>query len=405
MSPQRRTRGDGSIYQRCTTADGCPPTVTRADGKKVRPEHSCHGRWFYLVDVTIPGGTRKRRTVSAATLKELRPKITALKKRTAAGVTGDPTTTTLQWVTYWLDEIADLRPTTERTYRGYVTTWIKPHVGNVRLINLTPEHVRSMLKAMEKAGKAPATRKQVLSILSKALTVAMREGKVERNVCDTIARPSLADQARHGVLSLDDVAKALPVIARHENAARWLAALVLGIRQGEALALAWEDVHLDDPEQPWMHIRRSQDGKTLTVGPVKSKASDRIIPVIPPVYAAMLALRERSGGTGLVWGPRRPWEDYDEWHEILKAAKVDVVPVHAARATTASILDRLGATPRQVADILGQSTVHVGQKHYVHSQQDALASALTRVGELFTLPVERPAIAAEPAADGTGERA
>lgn len=81
------------------------------------------------------------------------------------------------------------------------------------------------------------------------------------------------------------------------------------------------------------------------------------------------------------------------------------MPVHAARATTASILDRLGATPRQVADILGQSTVHVGQKHYVHSQQDALASALTRVGEFFTLPVAPPAIAAEPAAAGTGERA
>lgn len=361
VAKQRRTKGEGSIYQ--------------------RPD----GRWYYIVDITVPGGGRKRRTVSAATRKELTPKIRALRKRTEAGTATDGTQTVAAWITYWLDEISDLRESTKKTYRGYITKWIVPHVGKVKLADLTPEHVRSLMSAMEKADRAPATRKQVLSILSKALDVAHREGKVDRNVCDTVVRPSLARQKRHGVLTLDQVKALLPHIYAHDNKARWLAAIILGLRQGEALGLAWADVHLDDPE-PWLHVREAQ-ARDLTLDGVKSAASDRVVPIIEPVYTALLEQRERDGADGLVWGPRPNWSDYNEWHRLLDVAGVPRVPVHAARATAASVLDAMGATPRQVADILGQATVHVGQKHYVHSEAGQLRAALTRAGDAITGPV------------------
>lgn len=351
----RRTKGDGSIYQR-----------------------SSDGRWFGVVDLTTPGGGRKRRTVSAKTKAEVRVKLSALQKRTAAGATSDGTQTVAAWLTYWLDEVADVRDSTAKTYRGYVDNWIIPEVGRVTLANLAPEHVRAMLSKMDKAGKSPATRKQVLSILSKALVIAAREGKVERNVCDTVARPSLAKQERHGVLTLQQVAVLVPHLRAHPNGARWLAAIVLGIRQGEALGLAWDDVDLDGPE-PGMYIRQAQQ-KDGTLGPPKSRASIRPVPIIPPVYEAMIEYRQRVGSDGLVWGPRGNRADYNEWHRLLAEAGLPKVPVHAARATASTVLDIMGATPRQVADILGQAQVHVGQKHYVHSQPADLRAALTRAG-------------------------
>lgn len=355
MSSERRTKGDGSIYQR-----------------------SSDGRWFGVVDLSTPGGGRKRRTVSAKTKAEVRIKLRALQKRTAAGATNDGSQTVAAWLTYWLDEVAELRASTAATYRGYVDNWIIPEVGRVRLADLTPEHVRAILSKMDKAGRSPATRKQVLSILSKALVIAAREGKVERNVCDTVARPSLAKQERHGVLSLQQVATLLPHLRAHPNGARWIAAVVLGIRQGEALGLAWEDVHLDDAD-PWLHIRQAQQ-KDGSLGPLKSRASDRVVPIVSPVHEALVQQRERDGSAGLVWGPRHNRADYGEWHRLLAAAGLPKVPVHAARATAASVLDAMGATPRQVADILGQAQVHVGQKHYVHSQPTDLRAALTRAG-------------------------
>lgn len=374
---ERRSKGDGSIYQRCEARFGCPPI-----GEGGRPKHSCQGRWFGVVEMTTPGGGRKRRTASAKTKQEVRLKLRDLQKRTAAGTKRDGSQTIAAWLTYWLDEVADVRASTERTYRGYIQTWIVPQLGRIRLSNLSPEDVRGLMRHMEKQGKSPATRKQVLAILSKALEVAGREGKVDRNVCDTVARPSLANQETHGALTLPQVAILLPHILEHRNAARWAAAVVLGIRQGEALGLAWDDVHLDDTDDPSMLIHRAQTGPAtnLTLGPVKSRASNRSVPIVTPVYEAFVLQRKRDGSSGLVWGPRPPRQDYNEWHALLDAAGLPRVPVHAARATAASVLDAMGATPRQVADILGQSQVHVGQKHYVHSQPGDLRAVLTRAG-------------------------
>lgn len=361
MSPQsnRRHKGEGSIYQR-----------------------ESDGRWVGSVDLGYMNGKRVRRTVSAKTLRELHPKMKALRKRTEAGVIGSDQTVD-KWVTYWLDEISDVRPSTAKTYRGYIATWVTPALGSVKLSALAAEHVRALMTHMETQGKAPATRKQVLSILSKSLTVAVREGKIERNPCDTVERPSLAEQKTHGHLSLQEVAQLSPHLATHANRARWLTALVLGIRQGEALGLAWEDVHLED-DAPWMWIHQAQDSTSgNAIGPVKSLASDRRIPIVPPVDAALREWRKNSGGRGLVWGPLDNKDDWREWQELLKAAGLPSRPVHAARATAATILDEMGATPRQIADILGHSTVKIAQQHYVSSDAPQQRAVLAKGGALL----------------------
>lgn len=356
----RRHKGEGSIYQRATD-----------------------GRWMGVVDLGMMNGKRTRRTVSAATLRELRPKMKALRDRTEAGVTGSNQPVS-KWVVYWLDEISDVRDSTRRTYRGYVETWIEPALGSMKLSALAAEHVRALMTHMETKGRAPATRKQVLSILSAAMEVAVREGKIERNPCATVERPSLAAQETHGHLTLDEVKLLVPHLAVHENRARWLTALVLGIRQGEALGLAWADVHLDDCD-PWMLIHQSQsrrDGK-FVLGPVKSRAGNRAIPLVPPVDQALRDWRETTGGRGLVWGPRHTKPEYVEWQRLLSDAGLEKRPVHAARATAASILDAMGATPRQIADILGHSTVKVAQQHYVASDAPQLRAVLAKSGELL----------------------
>src|SRR5690349_13557468 len=96
----RRTRGEGSIFQ-------------RADGM-----------WVGRLDLGLVGGKRLRPQVTAKTLKELRPKFAELKARTEVGVitSNDPLSA---WLDYWLENIIDrdLKPRTAIGYRGYVETW------------------------------------------------------------------------------------------------------------------------------------------------------------------------------------------------------------------------------------------------------------------------------------------
>ena len=369
----RRGPGEGSIYRRSD------------------------GRWFGALDLGWQGGKRIRKTVSARTKNEVIRKLGALHDDLAAGIVSDGSTTVDAWMTYWLDQIAakKVRPTTLRTYKAYTAKWITPHLGKHRLDKLTPEHVRALYAAMEKAGKSAATIKQVDAILSRALRIATDEGKIRRNPCASVSVTT--PTGSHGKLDADEARKVLTVLAGREDRARWYAALLLGLRQGEALGLAWEDVDLDAGT---LHIHQAQTwtkGAGFGLGRPKSATSTRTIPIggLPEVVAAFKAMP--GPRIGLVWGPRHGRADYADWQRLLAAAGVPKRPLHAARATTASLLSEFGVPDKVISEILGHSKVAVTQAHYIHGDPIVHAAAL---GQLATFMRQAHVARIETAAPG-----
>lgn len=349
MADSRRHKGEGSIYQRASD-----------------------DRWVGVVDLGWVGGKRVRKTVTAATLRELRPKLKAMRERIERGVITDESTVQ-QWLTHWLDDIASkkVRDRTLVGYRGYVEQWIIPTLGKVRLRDVKPEHVRAMHRTMAEAGKSDATQRQAHMILQRALRVAEQEGKILRNPCSMVDAPKVGTK-HHAALDMEQ-ARALLRWTDQQDArtrARMGAALLMGLRQGEALGLLWDDVDFEAGE---VHVHQSLArvaGKGLRIGPVKSTASDRYVEIDGSVSSALMDWRSECGGQGLVFGgdkPMDPRADWQWWKDALSAAGVPDVPLHGARATCASILDALGYSPRLVADILGHGSVMVTQKHYARS--------------------------------------
>ena len=66
--------------------------------------------------------------------------------------------------------------------------------------------------------------------------------------------PKLTDEETEPY-SIGEVRRLLKVVAERRNGARWVVALALGLRQGEALGLKWEHVDLDTG---LMRIRRNR---------------------------------------------------------------------------------------------------------------------------------------------------
>lgn len=363
----RRHKGEGSIYQR----------------------DSDH-RWVGVVDLGWVGGKRVRKTVTATSLRDVRAKLKALKEQVDRGTITDESSVE-KWMTHWLDDIASkkVRDRTLVGYRGYVAQWINPHLGKIRLRDLKPEHVRALHRAMADAGKSDATQRQAHMILRRALVVAEREGKIHRNPAALVDAPKVGTK-HYEALESEDCRKLLRWLDKPQSArtrARIGAALLMGLRQGEALGLAWSDVDLEQGEA---HVHRSLyriKGEGLRIGPVKSTASDRYVPMVGPVLAAMKDWHAESGGAGLVFGgdtPTDPRADWQLWKDSLAAAGVPDVPLHGARASCASILDALGFSPRLVADILGHGSVIVTQKHYARSYNDQRRAALEAVVKELT---------------------
>jgi len=356
--PRRRVRGEGSFSQR-----------------------SSDGLWVGTVDLGWAGGKRVRKSVSAKTRKAASAKFVRLKRdlEKTGGVTSNSTVEA--WLNHWLDTIATERNRgrTLQGYRSYVRTWLIPQLGHHRLDRLSEDHVRAMLKAMRDQGKSDATRRQARAILQRALHVAEQEGRVSRNVARNVDAPS-TETAERTPLTLPEVRSIMTTIAGTPLESRWLCALWLGLRQGEALGLRWEDVDL---KAGLMSIRQTvqrQTGLGLVVTPPKSKASRRTFP-IPSLVLASLKRRQDLGLPGeLVWGktagPMDPRQDWQAWKDMLKAAGVGDHPLHAARNTTATLLMAAGVDVKLIAQILGHSTVKITQDIYQHGDAVMLAGAM-----------------------------
>src|SRR5690606_36892067 len=129
-------------------------------------------------------------------------------------------------------------------YWSKARNWIIPHLGKHRLDRLLPEHVDRMYAAMAERGKSSTHALKVHRVLSRALEIAVRRGKVGRNVCKLIDPPA-ERQTEIVPLTREEARRVLAATGDRRNGARWSVALALGLRQGEALGLRWSYVDLD----------------------------------------------------------------------------------------------------------------------------------------------------------------
>ncbi len=146
---------DKGVFKRC----GCTEVVggkRRELGKKCPKLNSRgHGSWWFQVDAApIPGTGQTRRRVRRggfATKTEAeteRAKIVG-KATTAAHrrVPSDQVTVS-EFLDRWIAS-RGRKPATMASYRGHIVKYLKPHLGRVRVLDLSVTDVRKMFDAIE----------------------------------------------------------------------------------------------------------------------------------------------------------------------------------------------------------------------------------------------------------------
>jgi integrase len=225
--------------------------------------------------------------------------------------------------------------------------------------------------------------------------------------------PAISDRTD---IPLDQALKILRVATAREDNARWVAALLQGMRQGEALGLTWEHVDFnratidvawqlqvlkyEDREQGTFKVPLNYESIQLVGGyhlvRPKSQAGTRLIPIVPWMEAALKQWQEIAPDSpwGLVFArpDGMPWSsrmDGDAWKQIQAEAGVsrpDGKPylLHEARHTTATLLLAAGVEPEVIKAILGHSDI-VTQQVYQHVNTDMTRAALEQVAGLLQL--------------------
>ena len=411
------------------------PGTRRSNGEGTEIKLGSDGRWHASLSFGLKsGGKRDRRHVSGTSRADVAAKIRELQTKRDAGVIplAGAAPTLAVWLRHWLDTIAvtRIRPGTLDDYRLTVETRIIPALGHHRLDKLQPEHVEAFYAG---SMRPPATKDPLTGattavkplaassvvkmhrILSRALKVAMQRERVARNVC-ALVEPPTAPHVEVEPLTQTEAQRIIAAAEAGRNAARWSVALALGLRQGEALGLLWDDVDLDAAtltvrrsleRRPYRHGCESTCSHTraascpmrvgggLVLGEPKSRAGRRTIAIPAPLVAALRAHRvrqiEERLAAGQMWRDTRhvfatetgrpidPTSDYRAWKQLLAAADVRDARLHDARHTAATLMLTQGVAPRVAMEVLGHSQIGLTMNTYSHVMPEVARDAADRV--------------------------
>lgn len=212
------------------------------------------GAWHAKVTVgRKPNGRLDRRHIQAKSEAEVRRKLRELLRQVDAGRKPrvGRTPTVREWFETWLTDIAPYgaKKLARRSLDDYWSrcrNWVFPHLGELLIGEMEPEDLDRLYAAMYAKKPKPCSEGHVLkthAVVRRGLEIALRRGKVARNVAKLLDPPGAPSVARE---SLDRAAsKAVLEVARgRRNGARWFVALSIGPRQGETLGLRWSDLDL-----------------------------------------------------------------------------------------------------------------------------------------------------------------
>lgn len=391
-----------TLPSRCNVgmSDETTPGTRASNGESSIYEGS-DGRWHGYVSMgTKEGGRPDRRHVTGQTRAVVVKKVRDLENKRDAGFAPGagraPTLT--EWLDHWLPNIAArrVRPRTLEGYESTIRLHITPGIGHHRLNRLQPEHLERFYLALEDKGLSSTSALRAHRIISRALKVAMQRGVVGRNVAALVDAPSVRRPETPEPLDVEECKRVLAAAKTRRNAARWTVALAVGLRQSEALGLKWTDL---DFERGTLSVRRGLHrvtGVGLVFEEPKTTRSRRVLVLPRQLVEELLdhkAAQERERleaeeywtEHGLVFtnslgGPVDDRNDYRDWQQLLRAAKVRRVRLHDGRHTAATLLLAEGVHPRVVMELLGHSQMRTTTDTYSHVMPALAREAADKMG-------------------------
>jgi len=370
-------------------------------GKRGNGEGSVYrtknGLWRGSYWVTTAKGL-KRRYVSAKTRQQCSQKLTkAMADRDGGLIFEAGHLTVGDYLKRWLKDVEDtVRRSTYEGYEYAVRPHIVPALGRIKLKDLTSAHLRSFYRDRLDSGRAPATVHKLHVVLHKALKAAVADGLIPRNAAAGLKLPRITRE-EIDPLTEEEARRLLETVRGDRLETLYVLALNTGMRQGELLALKWDDVDL---ERGVLRVRRTltHANKSFVLGEPKTKNSRRTIRLTTGAVNALRMHLSRQleeieymgslyqpGGlifateTGTIINPSNLRNR--SFKPLLKGAGLPPIRFHDLRHTCATLLLSNDVNAKVVSEMLGHSSIRITLDIYSHlmpDMQEKAAKALEK---------------------------
>lgn len=354
----KRGNGEGSIYRR------------KSDG-----------RW--VGSLSLPDGTRK--VFYGKKQSEVIAKLDEAANDLRRGMLTVGENVTLQeYLENWLENIHKpvIRLSTYLNYRKLIKNYLVPGLGKVKVQKLTPQQVQAFYSKKIRDGLSPKTVNNVHVLLHKALDNAVKWNMLPRNVCDAVTPPRIPRKEKN-VLTREQAHTLLKEVKAHRLEALLTLAVTTGMREGELLALRWQDIDL---EHGSLQVKRAvtylKEYGYVESEP-KTAKSQRTIKL--PVFVVSILLthrlqqKEQKQEVGTTWIDKglvftNAQGYYLSPSTLLKMFKRFLVSIglpsmrfHDLRHSAATILLAMNTHPKVVQEILGHSQIAMTLDVYSHA--------------------------------------
>lgn len=257
----------------------------------------------------------------------------------------------------------------ERTWTRHeqvVRLHLKPTLGEIKLLKLTPIDVQEVYVRKLDEGLSPRSVQIVHTTLHKALKQAMVWSLVSKNVVEAVSPPK-PEKKEIRVLSPVEVKRLLKNVRGDRLEAFYVLAVTTGMRQGELLGLKWDDVDFDGGT---LRVRRTLwEGKTTSPKTQKANRSIHLTEI-----AKKTLLRNLRQGNGSEWvfstNNGTPINCHNltnrSWWPLLEKVGLPRMPFHNLRHTCATLLLSQGVHPKFVQELLGHADISTTLNTYSH---------------------------------------
>lgn len=360
---------------------------------------------------------RKPKDLYAKTEKELKEKIKKLTHELDHNIQSNKNNFGV-FFSEWLFDIKfmEIKPSTKSKYESVYRTHIKDsEISDIKIKELTSKDVQIYYNNLIKKGNSATLVKTIHKLIAPCIRYAYNNDFIIKNFTGSLIVPKETEKdklnKKDSVIpfTLKEQKKFITGAKGNKFEVLFITALNSGLREGELLALTWNDIN---SKEKYINVNKnlgvatdvSKDGRgesVLEVQTPKTKKGIRKVS-IPNLLIDILKkykkeqlksrmeLANKYTNNNLVFCDEygnyltRDKVTY-QFKKILKETKIKDRKFHDLRHTYATRLFELGEQARTVQELLGHSDVSVTLNTYTHVLDDVKEKAVSKLDKLFNI--------------------
>lgn len=372
----------------------------------IRKPRTSGGAWSYRLDLGFDdaGKRRQRQVGNFATKREAQAALNEALAGLQQGAYVAPSKQTVrEFLDTWIETVKpELAITAWTNYREVLKSYVLPHIGSVRLADLSAMDLKRWHGELLDHGRRDGTPLAVNSVklahrvLHRALADGVRWNVLPVNPASSVRVPK-GEHKEMSVWTSEEARRFLDSLEHDRLRGLWALALHTGMRRGELAGLRWSDVDLDGGTLTIAQQRTTAGSKTVTMAP-KARSQRQLILADPTVSSLRKHLERQlieRFDAGVAWvesgyvfvdesgEPLLPQRITKMFAAAIARADVPTIRLHDVRHTMATNALAAGVHPKVVQEQLGHATIAVTMDIYSHVPQAVRREGAGRIAGLF----------------------